>query len=190
MGSDLVGQRGPPRMGSASAHFVTLVSRERALLFGRVVDERVVLSEAGRIVAEEWRRAPAQRGRARLGEFTVMPNHLHGIVWLGRPAGKAGRRARRSSSASEAAVLGALISRFKAASTRRINTLSSGQGGSAWQPGYRALAIDDERELEAIRRLIYENPARWAEDVENPNRQVGATKGAQPSPQWSLPPTL
>ncbi len=157
-----------------SAHLVTLALLKREPLFGRVVEGRMELAEPGRAVAEEWRRIPALARSARLDEFTVMPNHIHGIVWLGG-AGKgqpgAGRRARRRGS-SEAAALGAIVAQFKAAATRRVNALRGGAVGPLWQPGYRDVAIEGEQELEAIRRYVRENPERWAEDVENPERQA------------------
>lgn len=47
--------------------------------------------------------------------------------------------------------------------------------------------IRNERELNAVRQYIRDNPARWAEDPENPNRIIGlrhcneaSTPGRQP----------
>ena len=39
-------------------------------------------NECGRIVQEEWLRTARKRQEIELDEFTVMPNHLHGIVWV------------------------------------------------------------------------------------------------------------
>ncbi len=156
------------------AHFITLVSRERRLLFGQVTDGRAVLSQAGRILVEEWHRLP----ELAQGELVVMPNHLHAIV---RPVGVKGKKGRRGGGRrrpSEAAVLGAAIARLKAAVTRRVSALPGAGAGSIWQPGYRDLVIEDARELAAIRRLLREDPQRWAQDVENPDRQDAAPAAA------------
>ncbi len=39
-----------------------------------------------------------------------------------------------------------------------------------WQRNYYERVIRDERELEVIRVYIQDNPGRWAEDTENPER--------------------
>jgi putative transposase len=66
------------------AYFVTLVAWHREALFGKVVGGSVRLSALGRIVEEEWLRSIEIRREIRLyqDEFVVMPNHLHGIVWI------------------------------------------------------------------------------------------------------------
>lgn len=151
------------------AHLITLVSREREPLFGRIVDGRMELGDAGRIVTEEWQRIPALAPGVRLDAFAVMPNHIHGIVRLRGPGAGRRRGARRGRS-SEAATLGAIVSQFKATSTRRVKALRGADAGPLWQPGYRDLPIESEQELDAVRRLVRENVARWAEDVENPVR--------------------
>ena len=41
------------------AYFVTIVTRGRAHLFGKIVGEEVKLSSMGRIAEERWREIPA-----------------------------------------------------------------------------------------------------------------------------------
>jgi len=64
------------------AYFVTLCIWQRESLLGEVVEGEVVLSEVGQIVQEEWLASPGIRREIQLDEFVVMPNHVHGIVWL------------------------------------------------------------------------------------------------------------
>jgi len=48
----------------------------------RVVDRRVCLTDAGRLVRDCWRRIPDHYSHVRLDAFVVMPDHVHGIVVL------------------------------------------------------------------------------------------------------------
>ena len=64
----------------AGMYFVTLVCRQRACLFGEVIDGKMRLSAAGQIVQQEWRRLGQQFPDARIDVFVVMPNHVHGII--------------------------------------------------------------------------------------------------------------
>ena len=66
------------------AYFITIVTHERACLFGEVVDGKMELNAFGEIVREEWFQTAVVRPYVRLDErdFVVMPNHVHGIVWI------------------------------------------------------------------------------------------------------------
>jgi REP element-mobilizing transposase RayT len=76
------------------AYFVTVVTYQRDEIFGAVVNGMINLSRLGQIVQEEWMRSAEIRKEIRLyeDEFVVMPNHLHGIVWLVDPVGADGVR--------------------------------------------------------------------------------------------------
>ena len=65
---------------SAGAYFVTICAKDRAGLFGDVVDGEMVLNPIGQIVDDEWRLSPTLRDEIDLDEWVVMPNHMHGIV--------------------------------------------------------------------------------------------------------------
>lgn len=64
------------------AYFLTIVARNRACLFGKVVDGEMRLNDVGLIVQEEWMKTAVLRPRVVLDEFVVMPNHIHGIIML------------------------------------------------------------------------------------------------------------
>ena len=66
------------------AYFVTLVTHRRECLFGEVVEGEMRLNPPGEIVREEWFRSAEIRAEIELfpEEFVVMPNHIHGIVWI------------------------------------------------------------------------------------------------------------
>jgi len=67
---------------SPGAYFVTLCTYQGELLFGKVVNEKMVLSEYGQIAHEEWLASPNIRREIELDAFVIMPNHIHGIVWI------------------------------------------------------------------------------------------------------------
>jgi len=66
----------------AGAYFVTICTQDRSPLFGKFVVDELVLNRLGGIVKDVWRRVvgPAQSP----GEFVVMPNHVHSIIWIQR----------------------------------------------------------------------------------------------------------
>ena len=75
----------------AGAYFVTLVTHERACLFGEIVDGEMRLNEAGQAAERCWLDIPSHFPHAALDAFVIMPNHVHGILWIVEtPAGAMG----------------------------------------------------------------------------------------------------
>ena len=61
----------------AGAYFVTIVTHQRACLFGDVVNGDMQLSDHGQIADECWRAIPDHFPFVELGVHVVMPNHAH-----------------------------------------------------------------------------------------------------------------
>ena len=72
--------------GWRAAYFVTICTAAREHYFGTITNGVMILSEIGKIVQEEWIKTPKIRPdmNIRLDEFIVMPNHIHGIIIIGR----------------------------------------------------------------------------------------------------------
>ena len=71
---------------TAGAYFVTVCVQGRECLLGEVVDGQMRLNDAGKMVAQWWRRLPEKFPQVIVDEHVVMPNHFHGIVvFVGAP---------------------------------------------------------------------------------------------------------
>ncbi|MEI7590680.1 MAG: hypothetical protein WCJ49_05150 [Deltaproteobacteria bacterium] len=68
----------------SGAYFITICTNNKRGLFGNVVDGEMVLNSVGEIVRDEWLRTEAMRYDICMDVFIVMPNHLHGIIMIGR----------------------------------------------------------------------------------------------------------
>ena len=63
------------------AYLVTTCVRHRACVFGRVEDDRMLTNAAGRLAEEAWvdlSRLPV----VVTDDLIVMPNHVHGVLFL------------------------------------------------------------------------------------------------------------
>jgi hypothetical protein len=65
------------------AYFVTIGTQNRAPLFGSVIDGEMTLSDAGMMVASVWKSIPKRFPDVAMDEFVIMPDHMHGVVWIG-----------------------------------------------------------------------------------------------------------
>ncbi len=62
------------------AYFVTIVASKRVCLFGKVVNGVMELSKFGQIALQQWTKLPRRFPHIELGEYAIMPNHMHGII--------------------------------------------------------------------------------------------------------------
>jgi REP element-mobilizing transposase RayT len=61
-----------------------------------------------------------------------------------------------------------IVRTFKSASAKRISNMRHTPGPPVWQRDYYERIIRDERELDAAREYILDNPRKWADDKHNP----------------------
>ena len=156
------------------AYFVTVCTKDRICLFGKVANGCMVTNRFGQMVAEEWHRTATLRENVVLDAFVVMPNHVHGIVGITEKVAKSGGSrdmarhvptdGTRAFSKPLAGVLSTIVGAFKSAVTRRINRIRDTPGETVWQTRFHDHIVRNRRSLNRIRQYIRENPARWAQD--------------------------
>lgn len=62
------------------SYFVTICTRNRTYFFGEIIDGEMHASQIGDIAKKHWIEIPDRFPFVHLGEFVIMPNHIHGIV--------------------------------------------------------------------------------------------------------------
>jgi len=165
---------------ATGAYFVTVCTKDRLSLFGEIDHGNMVRNEFGDIVVACWSDLPHHFPKIQLDCFIVMPNHIHGLIDITEklfenPVGAQhaapvpGTTVRNSPRNVQPGSLAAIVRSFKAASARRINLSSGAPGATIWQRNYYEHVVRDDSELQRVREYIVNNPARWAEDEENPN---------------------
>lgn len=59
---------------------MTICVQNKQYLFGEVKDEKIISSEAGKMIEKWWTELKNKFKNVDLDEFVIMPNHFHGIV--------------------------------------------------------------------------------------------------------------
>lgn len=62
------------------AYFVTLCVQGRECLLGEVAGGKVTPNGAGEMINEWWQKLPTKFPNTRLDQYSIMPNHFHGII--------------------------------------------------------------------------------------------------------------
>ncbi len=182
-------------------YFITVCVHDRRYLFGEIIDAEMKMNEIGKIVQEEWHRTSEIRPNVELDKFVVMPNHAHGIIILHDHDEYCGgttnaietnyhgrgtlQRAPTDGSRiptverfgkSTSNSIPTIVRLFKSATTKRVNEFRHTPGMPLWQRNYFEHIIRSEKDLNAIRKYILNNPIQWSLDQENPDRILDISK--------------
>ncbi len=154
----------------AGIYFVTICTQNRELLFGEVVNRKMVLNDAGRVAEKCWYAIPEHFPHVGLGTFVVMPNHIHGILLINDKTVGAKNFSPPQSDQNPSGTsqtIGSVIRGFKIGVTKwmRQNT----EFYNIWQRNYHEHIIRNEDELNRIRKYITDNPAKRVSDREKPD---------------------
>ncbi|MCO5217850.1 MAG: transposase [Thermomicrobiales bacterium] len=133
--------------------FVTLVAHERQELFAIEDESRIILTSAGRALEDRWLGITTRFPDVLTDDFVVMPDHVHGILWMGA-----------ADSVSPTSVSD-VIRWLKSAVVEdyRVGVRDSGWPPYVkhlWQRGFHDHIIRGERDLVEIRKYIDANPYR------------------------------
>jgi REP element-mobilizing transposase RayT len=142
-------------------YFITICTMNKIPVLGKVVDGKFRPSPLGIIASNEWEKAGKLYESVELDDYVIMPNHLHGIIFLYEvvETPRWGVSADRNQSP---VTLSGIINQFKTVCTKRIR--ARGNTDFTWQSSFYDHIIRDEIDLERIRKYISENPAKWMLD--------------------------
>lgn len=165
--------------GWQGAYYITANTKGRVHFFGKIENGRQILSDIGLIAQEEWFRSVELRAdmNIRLGEFVVMPDHIHGIIFIGENEFNTAQYAMHSSPnrnnssaiskqqslnkfAPQRKNLASIMRGYKSAVTIKAKKTRKDFG---WQPRFYEHIIRDVEDLNRISEYIKRNPQRWTE---------------------------
>ena len=152
----------------SAAYFVTICTANRTPFFGMAQNNALIHSEIGKIVAAEWVKSPEIRPdmNLELGEFVVMPDHFHGIIFIG------GRDAMHRVSTGDiyknefgpqSKNLSSIIRGFKSAVTVQARKINPEFG---WQARFHDHIIRNSKSYDVISQYIIDNPKKWIEKTQ------------------------
>lgn len=155
----------------AGAYFITIVTKDREPLFGKIVDGEMVLNAMGELVDYTWKDLINHNPNIGLDEFVIMPTHIHGIIVIFDPVGAGSKPARSGGAGYEPAPtktvpLSEIVRQLKTFSAKRINVLRGTSGVPVWQRNYYDHIIGTDHEYDQIAEYIANNPLTWETDDE------------------------
>lgn len=154
------------------SYFITICTKSKINYFGDIKNNKMVLSKIGKIAQGCLQEIESHFNDVELGEFVVIPDHVHFVVHLmGDGVGTGDDVGTRHALSLPALSLpkrkymrlSNIIGSFKSSTTRIIRqNLNNHQ--FAWQRSYYDRIIRSQKELENIEQYIFYNPANWVTD--------------------------
>lgn len=152
-------------------YFITICTKEKEELFGKVENGEINLNELGEIVEKCYLEIPKHFDSVYLDQYVIMPNHIHGIIEINQ----VGNAYMRSVNIDRTKMLlSKIIQGFKAAVTRIENGFGNKKMKervyafpTIWQKSFYDNIIRNEISLNKIREYIINNPKVWDRDRNN-----------------------
>ena len=131
-----------------------------------------LLNEFGQIALEQWHKLSDRFPTIELDAFVVMPNHVHGIIFITKNGQTTGASQGVGASPTRTEVLksvtlGEIVGAYKSlVSTECLKIYKSRNEtmGKLWQRNYYEHIIRDEKSFENIVYYIENNPSTWQQD--------------------------
>ncbi|MCI5764666.1 REP-associated tyrosine transposase [Actinobacillus porcinus] len=129
-------------------YFVTICTKNRAKLFGDVVNSKMQLSPIGIIIENHLLSLTQDFPNNELTDYVIMPNHLH-FIWFNKTTSK----------------LSDIVRKFKGKTSKAYHSEFKNIGYEPlWQRSYYEHIIRDEKDYLRISEYIENNPIMWVED--------------------------
>ena len=173
------------------SYFITIVTQNRVILFGKIIDDEMVLNDAGKMIKKWYREIENKFSDIKCDEFICMPNHVHFILmnvgyefpisaFVGADlcvcpceGEHTGSPLRESGEWNQGEHVGSPLQRiiqwFKTMTTndyiknvKKNNWIPFDK--KFWQRNYYEHIIRNEKDLNKIREYSICNPANWKTD--------------------------
>jgi len=162
--------------GNNGSYFITICTKNRFHYFGEIDNNEMLLNDSGKIAEHYWEQIPIHFNFIELGNFTVMPNHIHGILIINKlemvstaqtshlPISKnieqktAGQKRVRNQGKN---TISSIVGSYKSIVSKKIHI---NQTEFEWQARFHDHIINDAKSFENIQNYIANNPLNWKND--------------------------
>lgn len=154
------------------AYFITICTANRKPYFGEIVVVETLktmnLSEIGELAQTFWEKIPTHFPFVALGNFVIMPNHMHGILIINNESLENNESLQCNDSTDffsdispKPGSISTIIRSYKSIVTKNAHLLNK---NFEWQSKFHDHIIRNSIAFERIQNYIENNPSNWKED--------------------------
>lgn len=151
--------------GSHGLYFVTICTKDRVPYFGEIVSSQtgsetqsiasLLVTDISKVAYDNWLQIPTYHPYVELDEFIVMPDHIHGILFINKPDKVTWDFNQFGPQRNN---LASIIRGYKS-SVKQFATVNNID--FIWQASYHDRVIRDDKEYANIKEYIHNNIDYW-----------------------------
>ncbi|MND50407.1 Transposase IS200 like protein [compost metagenome] len=149
-----------------AAYFITICTQNRIHYFGEIISQQMQLTDIGQLAEKFWLEIPNHFPFVELGNFVIMPNHMHGILIINNSIDVAveTRHCLVSTGCdmSRKNSISSIVGSYKSVVTK--NARIQFDTRFAWQSRFHDHIIRNSDSFGRIQQYIANNPENWNKD--------------------------
>jgi putative transposase len=169
--------------GSNGAYFITICTQHRKHYFGNIQNETFIPTDIGALAIKYWMEIPSHFPFVELGNFVVMPNHIHGIIIISKHTvetlqcnvstgdadtpDKSDKNEKMANISPKSGTISTIIRSYKSIVSKHAHQLHA---EFAWQPRFYDHIIRNAQAYNNIHHYIANNVLNWEKDNFNKPR--------------------
>jgi putative transposase len=148
-------------------YFITICTKDRKNFFGKIQNGKMMLNDVGEIAKKCWKEIPKYFPDTVLGTFVIMPNHVHGLIYIKENNNSSVRNENFRSlppgwHGAKSRSLSSIIRGFKIGVTKWCR--QNNHDYFSWHKSFYDHIVRNDEELEKIHEYIIFNPQKWELD--------------------------
>lgn len=170
--------------GQNGAYFITICTQNRVHFFGKIVNNEMQLNEIGQLAEKFWLEIPNHFPFVGLGNFVIMPNHVHGILIIDKinhvdtdttvpvsvetlhcnvstTTTDTEKNEQMSKISPKSGTISTIIRSYKSVVSKFARQIHADFG---WQSRFHDHIIRNSESFERIQTYIESNPKNWDKD--------------------------
>jgi len=153
---------------SPGYYFITICTKNRKNYFGEIKNNKIELSTIGIIIKKCWQEIPIHFNEVKLGMYSIMPNHFHGIIHIivgnGHARSLRWIKMQKGNNKRQFEAIPVIIGSFKSAATKLSHKIDN---KFTWQKSYFDKFINNRKMYNDISQYIEHNVDNWENDEFN-----------------------
>ena len=147
---------------SEGYYFITICTKNKKHYFGEIIDGEMILSHIGVIATILWQEIKHRFNHISLGEFVVMPNHIHCIISVETRHVLSLQNNSESRFQNQGKkTISSMIGSYKSAVSKYAHQLNY---EFHWQGRFYDHIIRNDVSHRKISEYVLNNPQKWEED--------------------------
>ncbi len=167
--------------GKNGAYFITICTGHREHFFGKIVSvnhqNEMQMNEIGKLALQFWSEIPKHFPFVELGNYQIMPNHVHGILIIDKKYivddivvetlqcnvynENVIKKVQMSKISPKPGTVSTILRSYKSVVTKNAHYIHT---DFEWQERFHDHIIRDSESFEKIQSYIENNVANWKED--------------------------